>query len=51
MLLLIPSLLSHCSLVTVPVKTAGEVVETTVETTGNVIEAPFTRSRDEQDDD
>ncbi len=30
-----------CSLVTVPVKTAGKVVETTVKTTGNVAEAPF----------
>ena len=30
-----------CSLVTVPVKTAGNVVETTVKTTGSVVEAPF----------
>jgi hypothetical protein len=30
-----------CSLVTVPVKVAGGIVETTVETTGNVITAPF----------
>ena len=30
-----------CSLVTVPVKVAGGIVETTVETTGKVITAPF----------
>ena len=30
-----------CSLVTVPVKTAGQVVDTTVRTTGKVVEAPF----------
>jgi hypothetical protein len=30
-----------CSLVTVPVKVAGGIVETTVETTGKVIAAPF----------
>jgi hypothetical protein len=32
---------SSCSLVTVPVKTAGSVVNTTVKTTGRVVEAPF----------
>ena len=30
-----------CSLVTVPVKTAGSVVKTTVKTAGSVAEAPF----------
>ena len=30
-----------CSLVTVPVKVAGGIVETTVVTTGKVIAAPF----------
>lgn len=30
-----------CSLVTVPVKTAGKVVTTTVSTTGKVVAAPF----------
>lgn len=30
-----------CSLVTVPVKTAGKIVDTTVRTTGQVVEAPF----------
>lgn len=30
-----------CSLVTVPVKTVGKVAETTVKTTGSVVEAPF----------
>lgn len=30
-----------CSLVTVPVKVAGGIVETTVETTGKVATAPF----------
>jgi len=43
-LLLIPItllLLCQCSLVTVPVKTAGAVVETTVKTAGSVVEAPF----------
>lgn len=34
-------LLCQCSLVTVPVKTAGSVVETTVKTAGSVVEAPF----------
>lgn len=28
-------------MVTVPVKTVGKVAETTVKTTGNVVEAPF----------
>jgi hypothetical protein len=32
---------ASCSLVTVPVKVAGGIVETTVETTGKVITAPF----------
>lgn len=30
-----------CSLVTVPVKTAGKIVTTTVSTTGKVVAAPF----------
>ncbi|OYW31449.1 MAG: hypothetical protein B7Z47_01075 [Chthoniobacter sp. 12-60-6] len=30
-----------CSLVTVPVKTAGSIVTTTVSTTGKVVAAPF----------
>jgi hypothetical protein len=30
-----------CSLVTVPVKTAGKIVDTTVRTSGEVVEAPF----------
>lgn len=30
-----------CSLVTVPVKTAGKIVTTTVSTTGKVVTAPF----------
>ncbi len=34
-------LLTQCSLITVPVKTAGSVVETTVKTAGSVVEAPF----------
>ncbi len=32
---------SGCSLVTVPVKTAGSIVTTTVKTGGSVVEAPF----------
>ena len=32
---------SGCSLVTVPVKTAGSIVNTTIKTTGSVVEAPF----------
>ena len=32
---------SGCSLITVPVKTAGSIVTTTVSTTGKVIAAPF----------
>ena len=30
-----------CSLVTVPVKTAGKIVDTTIRTTGQIVEAPF----------
>ena len=30
-----------CSLITVPVKTAGSIVNTTVKTSGKVVEAPF----------
>lgn len=30
-----------CSLVTVPIKTAGSIVTTTVSTTGKVVTAPF----------
>ncbi len=40
---------SGCSLVTVPVKTAGGIVTTTVSTTGKVVAAPFNaigRSKD-----
>lgn len=32
---------SSCSLITVPVKTAGSIVNTTVSTTGRVVTAPF----------
>ncbi|OYW77208.1 MAG: hypothetical protein B7Z37_05090 [Verrucomicrobia bacterium 12-59-8] len=32
---------SGCSLITVPVKTAGSIVTTTVSTTGRVVAAPF----------
>lgn len=32
---------SSCSLVTVPVKTAGAIVTTTVKTTGTIVTAPF----------
>jgi len=32
---------SSCSLITVPVKTAGSIVTTTVSTTGRVVAAPF----------
>ena len=32
---------SGCSLITVPVKTAGSVVKTTVSTAGQVVQAPF----------
>jgi hypothetical protein len=41
--LLVPVLASlpACSLVTVPVKTAGGIVNTTVRTSGRVVEAPF----------
>ncbi len=34
-------LAAGCSLVTVPVETAGGVVKTTVKTAGSVAEAPF----------
>lgn len=41
-----------CSLVTVPVKTAGSIVTTTVKTTGEVITAPFgAMGRDRSGDD
>lgn len=44
-----------CSLITVPVKTAGSIVTTTVETTGKVITAPFEavgrRNASSEDDD
>lgn len=33
--------LPGCSLVTVPVKTAGSIVTTTVKTTGDIVTAPF----------
>ena len=35
------ALLPSCQLVTVPVKVVGSVAETTVETTGAVVSAPF----------
>lgn len=41
LVLLVSCLACGCSLVTVPVKTAGSIVTTTVETTGKVITAPF----------
>jgi hypothetical protein len=34
-------LLAQCSLVTVPIETAGSIVTTTVKTTGKVLTAPF----------
>lgn len=43
---------SGCSLVTVPVKTAGSIVTTTVKTTGNIVTAPFDavgRAKDKQE--
>lgn len=44
--------LTNCSLITVPIETAGSIVTTTVKTTGSVIEAPFRgRSRDRKPDD
>jgi hypothetical protein len=42
-----------CSLITVPIKTAGSIVTTTVSTTGKVITAPFDavgRSKATKDD-
>ena len=36
--------LCGCSLVTVPVETAGSVVSTTVKTAGSVVAAPFNAS-------
>lgn len=33
--------IAGCSLVTVPVKTAGSIVTTTVKTTGDIVTAPF----------
>lgn len=33
--------MTGCSLVTVPVKTAGSIVTTTVKTTGDIVTAPF----------
>lgn len=44
---------SGCSLITVPVKTAGSIVTTTVSTTGKVVTAPFNavgRSKDDKED-
>ncbi|MCF7784492.1 MAG: hypothetical protein K9N47_00140 [Prosthecobacter sp.] len=43
---------SGCSLITVPVKTAGSIVTTTVSTTGKVVTAPFNavgRSREDKE--
>ncbi len=34
-------LFSSCALVTVPVKTAGSIAETTISTTGTVVSSPF----------
>ncbi len=39
--LVFATFLGGCSLITVPVKTAGSLAETTVRTTGSVVEAPF----------
>lgn len=40
--LILPCLvLTGCSLITVPVKTVGDIVTTTVKTTGDVVTAPF----------
>ncbi len=44
--------LASCSLVTVPVKTAGSIVTTPVKTTGDIVTAPFDavgRSRESSD--
>ena len=35
------SLVTSCSLITVPVKTVGGVAKTSVKTVGKVVEAPF----------
>lgn len=40
-LILLCAITSSCSLVTVPVKTAGAIVTTTVKTTGTIVTAPF----------
>jgi hypothetical protein len=40
---------ASCSLVTVPVKVAGGIVETTVKTTGDVAAAPFKLFSDNSD--
>ncbi len=42
---------SSCSLVTVPVKTAGAIVTTTVKTTGTIVTAPFGGEDDEDRED
>ncbi len=47
------SFTSGCSLITVPVKTAGSIVTTTVSTTGKVVAAPFNaigRSKDSKEE-
>lgn len=46
-LILLCAVSSSCSLVTVPVKTAGAIVTTTVKTTGTIVTAPFDRDNDE----
>lgn len=35
------AMMTHCQIVTVPVKAAGSIVTATVETTGDVVTAPF----------
>ena len=41
--------LSSCSLITVPVKTAGAIVETSIKTTGKIVTAPFDRGSSEEE--
>lgn len=50
-LLLLSLFGTGCSLVTVPVKTAGAIVTTTVKTTGAIVTAPFGGDNDEDEED
>jgi hypothetical protein len=40
---------NSCSLVTVPVKTAGAIVETSIKTTGKIVTAPFDRGGSDEE--